>query len=93
MKKTFISMPAIKKKQITQLWRRNNDNLWMYPFSENGGLVPDNGKTLIQDFQRFLVDPNYGENNADQFIQNRIHRPDVNTCQRILSDVKTWIND
>jgi hypothetical protein len=92
-KKAFVSMPAIKKKQITHLWRRNNDNLWMYPFSENGGLVPDNGNTLIQDLQRSLVDPNYGKNNADQFIQNRIHKPDGNTCQRILSDMKTWIND
>jgi len=89
--KAFVSMPTIKKKQISSLWRRNNKNLWIYPFSENGGLVPEDGKALIEDLQLALSNPAYGKNNADRFIQDRIHLPNGQTCQRIISDLKDWV--
>jgi hypothetical protein len=92
-KKAFIRMPAIKNKKVANLWRRNSDNLWMYPFSENGGLVPENGKALVQNLEQALIDQNYGKSNADQFITNRIHMPDGNTCHRMLSDMKAWVNE
>ena len=90
-KKTFISMPTIKRKRLKPLWRLNSDNLWMYPFSDNGGLVPKSRETLINDLNTALLDSSYGKNNADRFIQNRFYGVDGNTCQRIISDLKEWV--
>ena len=89
--KTLINMPTIKKKRIRPLWRLNSDNLWMYPFSDNGGLVPENSNALLNDLKRALSDSSYGRNNAERFISNRFHLADGNTCQRIISDLKDWI--
>jgi hypothetical protein len=88
--KPFVNMPTIKRQRIRSLWRRNSSNLWMYPFSENGGVVPESGSALIEDLQTALSDPSYGRKNADRFIQERICLPDGNTCQRIISDLKEW---
>ncbi len=90
-RKAFINMPTIKRKQISSLWRRNNKNLWIYPFSENGGLVPEDGKALIEDLQLALSNPAYGKDNADRFIRDRIHLPNGHTCQRIISELKDWV--
>ena len=89
-KKIFVNMPTIKKKQIRSLWRRNSSNLWMYPFSEHGGVVPQDGDELIRDLNTALENPAYGRENAEQFIRNRIVQADGNTSQRIVTDMKAW---
>ncbi len=64
----------------------------MYPFSENGGVVPKNGEELIKDLKIALLNTNYGKENADNFIKNRVHLPNGKTCTRIISDLKNWIH-
>ncbi len=89
--KAFVRLPTIKRKRVSTLWRKNNKSLWMYPFSENGGVVPKNGEELIKDLKIALLNTNYGKENADNFIKNRIHLPNGKTCTRIISDLKNWI--
>ena len=90
-KKFFVNMPTIRKNRLNSLWRRNSSNLWMYPFSENGGLVPETGDELIADLHTALENPDYGLDRADEFIARRIHQANGKTSQRIVNDLMEWV--
>lgn len=91
MKKLFVGLPTLKKGGLRSVFRRNNDKLWIYPFENCGGSLPLNQESLIADLSRSLEDSSYCSENAQRFISDKIYKPDGQTCNRIVSDLKDWV--
>ena len=90
MKKRFVGLPTMKGGGLRSIFRRNNDRLWLYPFSDNGGTLPLSKDELIADVSRSLTDSSYCRDHAQDFIADKIYQPDGNTCERIISEIKEW---
>jgi hypothetical protein len=89
--KWFIGLPTLKGGRIRGNLRLNTRRLWLYPFQDNGGLLPLTQQQLADDLSRSLEDPTFGQQQAQQFIADKIHNPDGATCNRIIRDLKDWI--
>ncbi len=86
----FVELPTIRKGRVRSILRRNNENLWIYPFDDNGGCMPLDRQELMADISRSLEDENYCNDRAKRFIADKVYRPDGQTCARIIADIKTW---
>jgi hypothetical protein len=89
--KWFIGLPTLKGGRIRGNFRLNTSRLWLYPFRDNGGLLPLTQQQLADDLSRSLEDPTFGQQQAQQFIADKIQNPDGATCNRIIRDLKDWI--
>jgi hypothetical protein len=89
--KLFLSLPTRKHGKLRNMFRINNDRLWLYSFDDNGGVMPADGQELIEDLKQGLSDPSYGSISAMKFISEKIYQPDGNTSKRIISDLKNWL--
>jgi len=86
----FIGLPTMKGGGIGSVIRRNNHKLWLYPFNDNGGSLPQTQEALIDDVSRSLADDSYCRDQAKRFINEKIYQPDGATCKRIIADIKNW---
>ena len=90
--KMFIGLPTMKGGGVRMIFRRNNHRLWIYPFTDNGGSLPLDGESLVSDLSKSLEDSSYCLDNAKRFIDERIYLPNGKTCERIVSDLKQWVD-
>lgn len=90
--KWFVGLPTMRGGGLRSVFRRNNDKLWLYPFSDNGGSLPLSGDELISDLNRSLEDSDYCNERARAFIADKVFLPDGNTCARIIADIKDWVH-
>lgn len=93
LKKWFVGLPTMRHGGIQSVFRRNNERLWLYPFADCGGSLPRNQQELFADINRSLDDSSYCNDRAQDFIEDKVYRPDGNTCARIISDIKKWAYD
>lgn len=89
--KWLVGLPTIRGGRIRANFRLNSERLWLYPFHENGGLLPLNRQEFASDLSQSLQDPAFGQQQAKTFISEKIYKPDGNTCDRIIRDLKNWI--
>ena len=92
-KKWFVVLPTMRGGKVRTVFRLNDERLWLYPFSDNGGSLPLDHGELIADLEKSLEDSSYGRDRALEFIGQRVHKPDGHTCSRIIADIKDWARE
>ncbi|MEM7209225.1 MAG: hypothetical protein AAF434_15485 [Pseudomonadota bacterium] len=87
----FVNLPTLRGGGLKSVFRLNNKKLWIYPFEDNGGVMPLDYDELMSDLKYALADQSYASEQAKSFISRRIYKPDGASCNRIIADLKQWL--